>query len=173
MGDPVTTGIMLAVSIGTSVAGAVVKGKAARDQADAIADAAEFNAIRAEQAGAAEEGRVRRLNKRTLSTQRVQFAKAGVRMEGTPLEFLAQNAAELELNAMQARIAGANTSRLERERADVALDAGRTSAGAALLQGLSGAVGSVISTGGIRRGPTTNTALPKGSKTASPFLDRA
>ena len=173
MGDPVTISLLVA-SIGTAVGGAVVKGRAAKAQAEAIADAAEFNALRAEQAGAAEESRVRRLNRRTLSSQRVQFAKAGVRLEGTPLEFLAQNAAELELNALQARIAGANTARLERERAEVALDAGRVSAGAALLEGISGATGAALSTQGFGgAAPAPSTSLPKGSRIASPFLDRA
>lgn len=171
MGDPVT--IALIISVATQVGGAIVKGKAAKAQAEAIADANEFNALRAEQAGNAESSRVRRLNRRTLSTQRVQFAKAGVRMEGTPLEFLAQNAAELELNALQARIQGQNTARLEREGADVALQAGRTSAGAALLAGLSGAAGTVLSTQGIPRPTPTSTSFPRGSFTSPSTLNQA
>ena len=158
MGDPVT--IALIISVATQVGGAIVKGKAAKAQAEAIADANEFNALRAEQAGSAEESRQRRMNRRTLSTQRVQFAKAGVRMEGTPLEFLAQNAAEFELNALQARIQGQNTALLERKAADVALDVGRVSAGAALLQGLSGAAGTVLSTQGVNRPTPTPTPTP-------------
>ena len=63
MGDPVTISLLVA-SIGTAVGGAVLKGKAATEQAEAIADAAEFNALRAEQAGNAESARVRRLNRR-------------------------------------------------------------------------------------------------------------
>lgn len=173
MGDPVTIALLV-TSIATAVGGAVVKGKAAQNQAEAIADAQEFNALQAEQAGNAESSRVRRLNRRILSTQRVQFAKAGVRLEGTPLEFLAQNAAELELNALQAKIAGANTARLNREAADVALEAGRLSAGAALLQGLSGAAGAALSTGGFGgAAPAASTSLPSGSFTAPPSLNRA
>lgn len=134
----------LIASIGLQVGQGVLKAKAARDQAKAIADAAEFNALRAEQQALSEEGRLRRIGRRKLSTQRVKFAKAGVQLEGTPLEFLAQNAAELELDALNARIAGQNTARLERDRAEVALDVGRLGAGAALISGLSGGAGTFL-----------------------------
>ena len=138
--------IALAAVAGLKIGGGVLQAKAARDQADAIAEAAEFNALQAEQQGLAEEGRLRRLARRKISTQRVLFAKAGVTLEGSPLFFLAQNAAELELDAANARINARNSARLDRERAEVALDAGRTAAGAALLSGLAGAAGTALST---------------------------
>ena len=164
--------IFLAVGAGLKIGGAVIQAKAQRDQADAIAEAAEFNALQAEQQGLVEEGRLRRLARRKISSQRVLFAKAGVTLEGSPLFFLAQNAGELELDAANARIAARNSARLDRERADVALDAGRTAAGAALLAGLSGAFGTALSTQSFGRQAstastaTTSTSLPSGSFTA-------
>lgn len=155
--------IALAVVAGLKIGGAVLQGKAARDQADAIAEAAEFNALQAEQEGLVEEGRLRRLARRKLSTQRVLFAKAGVTLEGSPLFFLAQNAAELELDAANARISARNSARLDRERAEVALDAGRTAAGAALLSGFAGAAGTALSTQSF--GKSSTAASSSGSTT--------
>lgn len=134
----------LAVAIGGQLAGGIFKGKAARDQAQAISDAAEFNALRAEQQGLAEEARLRRLGRRRLSTRRVGIAKAGVQLEGSPLAVLAQDAAELELDALNARIGAQNTAILDRRRAHEARQSGRTAAGAALIAGLAGGAGTFL-----------------------------
>ncbi len=157
--------IALVAGAGLKIGGGVLQAKAARDQADAIAEASEFNALQAEQQGLVEEGRLRRLARRKLSTQRVLFAKAGVTLEGSPLFFLAQNAGELELDAANARISARNSARLDRERADVALDAGRTAAGAALLSGLAGAIGVGLSTQSFGQGSSSSASSSGGSAT--------
>jgi hypothetical protein len=124
------------IAIGSTVAGALFQKRATRQDAAAIKDAAEFNARQALQAGAEEEARRRRLARRTLSSQRVAFAKAGVVLEGSPLELLAQNAAELERDAVNEGIAARQTAALERFRGESAEEVARRRGGASLLSGL-------------------------------------
>ena len=139
-------GQFLAIAaIASSIGQGVLAAKAAKQQAQAISDAAEYNAVRAEQEGQAKQSRLRRQARRKLSSQRVKFAKAGVRIEGSPLDLLAQNAAEFELDALDARIAATNTSVLENKRAHEARKAGKTAVGAALLKGLAGGAGAAQS----------------------------
>jgi hypothetical protein len=127
--------ILTGVGIGAPIASGISQRRAIKLESDAVASAAEYNAAIVIQEGAQEAARRRRLARRELSSQRVAFAKAGVRLEGSPLELLAQNAAELELDAVNVEIAARNTANLERTRAKNIKDISRTSQGAALLSG--------------------------------------
>lgn len=118
--------------------------EAALENARAVEEAALFNSLLAEQEGATESARLRRRNRRLLSSQRVKFAKAGVRLEGTPMEVLAQNAAELELDAANVSIAARNTSELEQMRASNARRQGKRSARASILGGSARAAGTAF-----------------------------
>ena len=50
-----------------------------------------------------EEARTRKTGKRLMGTQRAKFAKAGVRVAGTPTEVISQTAADIELEALMIR----------------------------------------------------------------------
>lgn len=128
--------ILPGVSIGGPIAAGIFRGRAAEAQADAIASAARFNAAVALEEASLEATRRRRIARQTLATQRLAFAKAGVRIEGTPLELLAQNAAELERDIVNVRIAGRRTAALDIARARNVRETAKTLKGAALLTGL-------------------------------------
>ena len=78
----------------------------AAQQAEAQANISGYNAqvsqneaLRAEQEARERARRIREENQRLLGTQRASYGKAGVAMEGTPLEIMADTAAMGELNA--------------------------------------------------------------------------
>src|SRR3990167_970929 len=118
--------------------------KQAGAEQDAAEDAADFNArVLAEQA-AIEEDRKRRIAKRELASQRTAYAKAGVRLEGSPLEVLVANAAELEREIFNLRVEGARRvdyQMLQRKAAGATGRAKRVAAGASLLSGTAGSAG--------------------------------
>ena len=60
--------------------------------------AAEFEIKTLEQAGKFEEAKLKREKLKTLGMQRVAYAKGGVRLEGSPLEVMADTAAQYELD---------------------------------------------------------------------------
>ena len=131
----------------SGLAGSIMQASAARSQARAAAAAAEYNAVRAEMEGHAEERRRRRLARRAISSQFTQMAgKTGViAEEGGWLEALVQNAAEYEVNALNASIAARNTARLDRAHGANAIRQGNMQAGASLLSGINRTAGLALS----------------------------
>jgi hypothetical protein len=127
--------ILAGIGIGAPIASGISQQRAYKLEAEAVADAAEYNAALAIQEGAREAARRRRLARRELASQRVAFARAGVTLEGSPLELLAQNAAELEMDALNVELDARRTANLERMRAKSIRDVSRTARGAALLSG--------------------------------------
>lgn len=125
-------------SVGSGVMGA----RAAVQQAEATAEAAEFNRRLIERRGRQEERVIRKKGRRLLSSQAVKFAKAGVRSDtGTPLELLAQNAAAIEREALNARFNTQTAAGLEHKRARTAVKTGRQQAISSLLTGVSQGAG--------------------------------
>lgn len=130
-------GVGAAVSAVSSIAG----GYAQRDAADYNARVAEMQAVSAEQAAAREEQNARLRLARTQGTVRARAAGAGLDIaQGSPLEILAENAREGELDALTARYSGQveasrarSTAALERTRGQNAVTAGWMGAGAQLL----------------------------------------
>ena len=137
---------LIALAVGGSLGGGVLQARGPQEQASSIEEAARFNQAAALQRGRAEEARIRRAGRRRLSSQRVAVAKQGVGLIGSPLDRLAQNAAELELDALNAGIEARNTAFLERQRAKSAKKIGRNRAGAALLSGTTRGAGIFLST---------------------------
>lgn len=125
--------LLLPLAIATQVAGGIFQARAAQEEAEAVEKAALFNAEIARQRGTQEMASIQRRARRELSSQRVAFAKSGVELMGSPLERLAQNAAEFETEALNASFAGRQEAELERQRANAARRVGRARAGAALL----------------------------------------
>lgn len=127
--------ILSGVAIGAPIAGGLQQASGIRQQARAEGAAASFNAKQSREQGAAEAARIRRAGRRELARQRLRVGASGVRLEGSPLELIAANAAEVEREAMNAQIAGANNAALDEARGKNAKRAGRVGAASALLSG--------------------------------------
>jgi len=123
------------VAIGAPLAGGFIEAGSARAQADAQASAFEHNALLARLEGSAESSRIRSAGKRQLGRARTQFAQGDVAFGGSALEFFAQQAAEIEREAVNASLAGQNTAALDLSRAAGARRAGKRSAASSLLLG--------------------------------------
>ena len=127
---------------GTSalIFGSIIQGIGAKHQADAEKDAAKFNArITREQTGQ-EVARIRAIGRREESTNITRIAKSGVRLEGSPLGVLAENAALVEREALQVQRAGMMQAALFKARARNAETAGRIGlAGSIIGAGIGGA----------------------------------
>lgn len=143
------------VMAAAAVASAVVGTYSAIQQGNAAADAAEYNAKVAENAGIAarqqadyEEKQARQKRDRLLSAQRVATAASGLDLEGSPLALMEDTAVEAELDALNIRRAGSVDE--ARARSQAAADrmegrarqqAGYLNAGASLLNGVSKVAG--------------------------------
>ena len=150
------------VSAGTEIAGSVLSANAAIEDANAMKAAAEYNAALALLEGRNEEARQRHIARRALSSQFVQMAgKSGViAEEGGWLEAISQNAAEYEVNALNASIAGRNTAALERSRGRAASRIGEQRYGAELLSGASRLAGFGLSLSMSGGAPATTVTTP-------------
>lgn len=110
------------------------------------------NARAAQSQAAADEEDIRRRNARVLSEVRARTGASGLLMEGSPLEVLADDAAEAELEAQRRRWQGNVEAEQLRSRARGAMIGGFMNAGASLLTGGSRVAGLLSgggSTGGV------------------------
>lgn len=112
---------------------AAYRAKLAEEAGEEVVAGTEFEKARAEREG-----------KRLKSRQRAAYAKAGVKMEGSPLEVLADTQAELDLQQMVIEHGGyvqqrgyKRTAMWERQMGRSKETAGYIGAGASLLQGAS------------------------------------
>ncbi len=96
-----------------------------------------------------EADRRRRDARRIIGQNRANIGASGISLEGSPLEVLADNAAEGELDARTAIVAGARDAANLRSRASAARSSGFIGAGSALLGSSFGKFGST--TTGSRR----------------------
>lgn len=177
-----TGAALLATSAISEIIGTSLSAKAAKADAKAVQAAADYNANISEMEGRAEETRWRHIGRRALSSQFTQMAgKSGViAEEGGWLEALVANAAEYEVNALNAGIAGRNTAALERARGSAARNVGKQRSAAAWIAGagrLGGFGLSLMIPGGPLATPVTTsattTAPPPGSAAISnPFAGR-
>ena len=97
----------------------------------ATAKGADHQAQHARAQAAADEAEARRTARKDLSKRRAQIGAAGVTVEGSPIEILADTAAEHEIEARDIR----NRGELTGYRHDLAADQARSSVGKALLSG--------------------------------------
>lgn len=127
--------LLQGVAVGAPIAGGIAQAQGIRQQADAQASASRYNAQLARMEGDAEAARIRRAGRRELARQRLRVSASGVQLEGSPLDLIVANAAQIERDAFDASRAGRNTARLDEAQARSAKRAGRTGAGTALLSG--------------------------------------
>jgi hypothetical protein len=130
------------ISGGVKHVGSILQARSAIEQGEAEGKAAEYRRQVALNEAAAEETRIRRLGRRRLSKQFAIISASGAEVSGSALQFLADNAAELELEAVNARIRGLNVAKLERQAGRTAMKEGQRAAKASILSGIAGMLGS-------------------------------
>lgn len=91
--------------------------------------------------------RLRLAGRRLQGRQRAAIAKSGFRLEGTPLEVMAESAKNIEMDAINMRIQGQYQAAQLRTQAKFQKDLAKASGQAGLI----GAIGSVLS-GGAQAG---------------------
>lgn len=152
--------------------GALLGGIGERQNAEAAKKAAKFNAKLARREGFREEARIRSVGRREASENVTRVAKSGVRLEGSPLEVLANNAALVEAEALRARQAGLLANKLFRMQAHEA----RKAEGMALVGGLinsgSSAASSFGGSGGGAAGAQQSPQSAPSYSNSSARLDR-
>ena len=130
-----TEQLLQGFAVGAPAASGYLEGQAARQAGASTAAAARYNAELERLRGRERAASIRKQGSAELTRQRVQVASSGLRLEGTPVDFLARNAAEIEKNALNELLAGRNSARLDEARARSAEQAGKQQAGVSLLTG--------------------------------------
>lgn len=99
--------------LATQLVGQYKQGQAAEAQTESEqawheynAKLAEREATEAQEAAAYEEKKLRKSGERFKARQRMLYAKAGVSLEGSPLEVMEETATELEMDALMIRRGG-------------------------------------------------------------------
>lgn len=132
--------LMYATQAAVAVAGAVAGMAAEKSAAKTNAKIASNNAEAAQAQAAADEAMQRRAAAKVIGQSKVDYLKAGGVIAGTPLDMLAQQTAEAELDAQKIRYGGAveasqfvNEAKIARQRGKAAgVSAGLNSADALL-----------------------------------------
>lgn len=148
---PWISAALTAVGTGVAVYGAVQASKSAEEMAEYNAKVAKQQAEHLRRVGDENLRRRREMNQRYLATQRAQYAKAGVLLQGSPLAVLGKSASALELEAMdiayQTELAAQRSfaeARMAKYEGSQASRAYQYQAGSSLISGL-GTTGSVYS----------------------------
>jgi len=136
---------MVLTAIGTAV-GAYSQYEQGRSQqkwSEYNAAIAERDAEFARQSAEYEAGLIRREKEKTLARQRALYSKAGVTLEGSPLELMAETAGEYEMDALMIERGGKlesqryrSEAQLSRMKGSAARRAGYYGAGSTLLTGM-------------------------------------
>lgn len=121
------------------VAGSVASGQfgayAARSRGRAEKRAADINASIIERESTLKASRLRKAARQELGAQRAALGASGLQAAGSPLELIAQNAAELERRATEETLAGQYNAEVTRMGGREARKQARVVSAAALLEG--------------------------------------
>lgn len=128
MSDPLTL-----ATIALTAAGGVSRAQEARNEGNTQAALAERQAVAARQDAARAATDQRRRTAAVLARQKVRYAKGGIVLSGSPLDLLADAAAEGELAAQDALHQGEAAAADLRLRGDIARRRGRTARRQGLL----------------------------------------
>lgn len=126
--------------MGAQLLGGGMQARGQLENAKADAEAASFNAAVTEVQGAQKEMLIRRRAKSYRGTMRTAVAKAGVRLEGSPLEAIAASAAAAEMDALNTRFEAQASAKLDRMRGSTAIKQGKIGAASTMLSTI-GSVG--------------------------------
>ena len=132
----------MAIGTGMSAYGQIQQGKSQAAQAEYNAKLAKRNAKAAKENAVYEARQKRRGTARLIGKQRALYAKAGVTMEGSPLDVLQETAAQGEMDALmiergyaQQETAYKSQAKLAKMRARNYKQQGYLAAGSTLLTG--------------------------------------
>ena len=124
------------VSSAIGFAGTALSAIGSIQSGNAQARAAEYNAQAAQNQAAAQEAQQRRQAARVMASGRANAAASGIEMDGSPLEVMADSAANAELDALTIRYGGQVRADQERMRGSMARQAGYMGAASSLLMGM-------------------------------------
>jgi hypothetical protein len=115
-----------AVGTAVSAVGAVAQGQAAKNASEYNARLAERDALLARKKSEEEERRYRLQSQKQKGAMRAAYARAGVTMEGSPMDVLAESAYTAELDALTIRAGGRAQSASLESQARIARLQGRS-----------------------------------------------
>lgn len=127
------------VAIAAAVAGGGLKAYGAKREGDRAKKIADYNAELERRRGEQRALAIRRKGVRVKGRQASLIGKSGVQMQGSPLEVMAETAANVELDAIHTVLDAQATSRLDEKQGEAQKKASRVRAGAAILSGVSSA----------------------------------
>ncbi len=122
-------------AVGGSFGAGMLESRAARARGRAEGRASEINAGLALKEGYAAGARTRRAGRRAIGQQRAALASSGIEASGSPLELIADNAAEIERQAVEQELSGQWAYGVERARGRTARSESRRVSAASLLSG--------------------------------------
>lgn len=145
------------VSVGSALAvgGGIMSAFGAYSSGQAQQQQSNYNAQVERQQAMADEAAQRRRSSAILSQSRANIGASGVEIAGSPLEVMAQSAADAELDALTIRYGGEMRAQQAEYQGRVARASGNTSAATNLLMGLSSATRGVRASGGGGGSPYT------------------
>lgn len=152
------------ITLGVTVLAGVVTGVGQYRQANEAADQAKAEGRRQFQEAYTAERRIRRRNAIVRSQMQANVAKVAVAYDGSPLEMLAQNTAELEREALDARQAGINARASYRHAASSLRSQGKMALATSILGGIAQGASSAYQTGAF------NLAQPKPRTFSAPSI---
>lgn len=123
------------LSVSGAAAGGTFNALGARAQGRAIRTASDMNAQAIQYESGQQASRIRKSGATEIGRQRTLIGASGLQAAGSPLEFIAQNAAEIERQAMERSLAGQYDASVERNRGKIARKTASMASGAALLEG--------------------------------------
>lgn len=115
--------------------GAGLEAKGVLEEGMASYEAGQYNAAASRTQGVVEENRRRTAGKKEISKTRTGIAKSGVTFEGTPLNVLVESAANVEIDALNARWSGEQRARMEEYKGYSAYKGSQLRATAILAKG--------------------------------------
>lgn len=131
--------LLPAFAIGTSLLGTAMSMAGQLQQGKAADAAAQYNAAVTEAEGLQRSKLIRKRGRRSLGSMRTAIAKAGVTTEGSPMEAIAESAANIEIDALNAVYSSQSEAAMTRLEGRQARKASRIGAAATLLSGASNA----------------------------------
>ena len=123
--------------------GGVVSAVGAQAEAEAAKNAAKFNARLSTIEAAEQSERVRAIGRQEASNNVTRIAKSGVRIEGSPLEVMAENAANVERQLQNIE----RGNFIKQISAQAQAKSARTSAKLAVASSVASTIGTVLSLG--------------------------
>ncbi|OPL13591.1 MAG: hypothetical protein AVO39_10350 [delta proteobacterium MLS_D] len=148
---PGVVAAMTAASTAVTAYSAIQQGQAQKDMAEYNAAVARANADAAVEAAAHEELQTREEARRLRGRMMALYGKSGITMEGSPLEVMADAAAEEELDVWAIRKTGSTKAARARSEAELSLMEGKARETSGYLQ-----AGSSLLSGAADYGRATN-----------------